>query len=222
MSCIWEDRGILLMIIEYIIDNYDVLKTKNLIINEKTMNKILQSLFTNLNFSVREILENDFYFNIRNIIKNQDIIINYKKNYITGKNIKYVPWSKRDNLMIFYEYDNIKNIILPFENKELWDVNREREILDKYEKFNPDLNYKLLFNYLNTFFKNKFEMKGGHLIPLAIPISIDTNKPVNCDVPLENKNLTDKIKLLESQEEKYKEIIKVLYRYIKSINKITK
>ena len=221
VTCIWEDRGILLLLIEYIIDNYEIISKKNIVINDKQMEEILKSLFSKLSIN-SDIYKDNFYFNIRNIIKKQDVIIDYLNNYesISGQNIKFIPWSKRENLMIFYVYNENVNMKPNFENKELWDVLREKEILDKYEKFNPDINYKLLFNYLNTFFKNKFKMTGGHLIPIAVPISIN-NVNKNC----ESKNIQDTLdikKIQENKEKKYIEIINILYKYIKMLNKIRK
>ena len=107
-NIIWIDRGILIIIIDYINKTYYKLLDKIIIINNKYYRQALKILFPNLKFS--KFLfhnNNNFYFNIFNIIYNKDIIIDYLHNYnkyIPTYKICFVPWNNLNNNFILFKY----------------------------------------------------------------------------------------------------------------------
>jgi hypothetical protein len=82
INIIWIDRGIILTIIYYILKYYKKILNKNIIINNHIYREFVSFLFPKLKFSKFEKHKsNNFYFNIRERIKDQDIFIDYLKNY---------------------------------------------------------------------------------------------------------------------------------------------
>ena len=78
VNVVWIERGILITIIYYILKKYKILLDKILIIDNKRYCKFLKIIFPELKFKTfKKHSSNNFYFNIRKIIKNQDIIIDY-------------------------------------------------------------------------------------------------------------------------------------------------
>ena len=96
INIVWIERGIILRIIEYIINKYELLSKKTIIVEDKRYRMILRNIFPTLVFSkYKEHTDINFYFNIRRIIKNQDVIIDYINNYnshIFGENIHLIPY----------------------------------------------------------------------------------------------------------------------------------
>ena len=66
INIIWIERGIILLILEHICDNYHSIKNKNIILENNKYRQFIQSIFKNLSFSQNSISNKDtFYFNIR-------------------------------------------------------------------------------------------------------------------------------------------------------------
>ena len=164
-NIIWIDRGIKLTIVYIICSHYNYLKYKNIIISNKNFR-----FFTKIMFPKLSILKNDknttnnFYFNIRNIIKKQNIIIDYIKNYdnkVFTKKISIVPWYDTNDPLIIYYYDkkhtlNINKYKLYVNkfsshrrenyNNISWDQYIENIILNiYYKKFNNNIKFN---NYI--------------------------------------------------------------------------
>ena len=183
VNIVWIERGIILTIINYIIKYYDILLDKNIIINNLRYIKFFKKLFSKLNFSLfKKHAANNFYFNIRNIIKKQDIIIDYLANYdkiINTKKINIIPWYDMNDILIVYKFNsnekiklnNIKLFITEFSkcrrgnynpnkniinNNNIWDVFIENNILKKYIIFNNTFNIYLLLEFFNKFIKSSY------------------------------------------------------------------
>jgi hypothetical protein len=175
INIVWIDRGIILTIIFYILKYYDKIKNKKIIINIKFYRKIIKELFPELKIKKYEKHEdNNFYFNIRHIIKHQDIIIDYLNNYndyINTNNIYLVPWFDFNDILIAYKYKENNKIKIDKYNKyfynifkckrsnynnNLWDTYIENEILNRYVIIKRINIYRLklyLDNYLSNYTK---------------------------------------------------------------------
>ena len=108
VNTIWIDKGIVIILIYYIMKYYNKLKKKIIIIKNYKYINICKILFTKLNFMTYKIHDsNNFYFNIRHIIYNQDIIIDYINNYdnfINTNKINLIPWYDMNDPLITYKY----------------------------------------------------------------------------------------------------------------------
>ena len=129
VNVIWIDRGIKLAILYIICSHYDYLKYKNIIISNKNFR-----FFSKIMFPKLSILKNDkkttnnFYFNIRHIIKKQDIIIDYIKNYdnkVFTKRMSLIPWYDKNDPLIVYYYDK----------KYILNVNKYKSYVNKFSLY---------------------------------------------------------------------------------------
>jgi hypothetical protein len=173
INIVWIERGILLTLIYLIIKKYNFLKKKKIIINNNRYIILLKLFFPDLKFSVfKKHKSKNFYFNIRNIIKKQDIIIDYINNYndiINTKKISLIPWFDLNDILILYNYDKneqlyIKKYVKFIKNfsyykrcnyhNMLWDIYVENYIFKKYNKFNKNIN--IYINYFNNFIKSNY------------------------------------------------------------------
>ena len=163
VNIVWIDRGIILSIIYFILKYYDELVDKIIIITEDMYRIYIKSLFPKLKIEdYKKHKSNNFYFNIKKIIRNQDIIIDFVKNYkysINTSKIYLVPWFNMYDPLIAYRLDKKEKIkidkyILFINNfskcsrgnylNNIWDVFMENKIMMLYNKFNPKnskLNY---------------------------------------------------------------------------------
>ncbi len=171
-NIIWIDRGIILIIIYFILKKYDKLLDKIIIIDNTIYRHFINYLFPELTFKDYTIhTKQNFYFNIRNIIKEQDIIITYIKsiNYkLKCKKVKLVPWfDMNDPLIAFETSKNLKedyniNLFKMHMNNSLlckrgnyvngvsWDLFIEYNILKKYALKN-NIKFYNFYNYFNLF-----------------------------------------------------------------------
>lgn len=173
INIVWIERGILLTLIHYIIKFYDKLLNKTVIVNIHNYRKILRILFPEIKFKkFKKHKKNNFYFNIRNIIKKQDIIIDYIANYntIPTKKINLVPWYDMNDILIAYQYNDSNNIdcsdysifIKEFSkcrrsmyNNMIWDVYSELKILKNYSIF-MSTTINNVFDTINRFVKRNY------------------------------------------------------------------
>lgn len=175
MNIVWVERGILLTLIYIIIKKHDYLKKKKIIIDNNKYINLLQFFFPKLKFGkFKKHKSKNFYFNIRNIIRKQDIIIDYVNNYdkiINTKKITLIPWFDMNDVLISYKFDeneelNINkytNFIKNFSyykrcnyNNTLWDVYVENYVFKKYGKLNDYINVEIFINYFNNFIKSNY------------------------------------------------------------------
>lgn len=128
MNIIWENKGIILGIISYLIENHEQLKYDKIIIKNTKFNTIITNLFPDM-----KIMDNGsgFKINIKNQ-KNNGLIINNLQNLsvINAKKVTILPWFDKDNAIIMYLYDK----------KEIYDKNflkTEIKILNENDRFKP-------------------------------------------------------------------------------------
>lgn len=242
INIIWIERGIILTIIYYILKKYNDLIKKNIIIDNTNYCIFFKKLFPKLNFNkFISHKKNNFYFNIRKIIKNQDIIIDYLINYenvIYTDKISLLPWYDMNDVIIIYEYNKHNKIeinkfrifIKNFSscrrgnyNNEIWDLYIENEILKKYILFNKKINIQYLFNLINTFIKSNYT---NTIIEKPVIYYIEKPSLTNIipEINNTNINLTNKIddtKNIKIEDEtKLNELIEILNEKLSIINKI--
>jgi len=175
INIVWIERGILFAIFAYILKNYNKLINKIIIIDNKNYRKFFSIIFSKLKFKKYKYENSDnFYFNIRRIIKKQDVIIDYISNYkkyINTKKIKLIPWYDLNDPLILYKYNEhkklkIKKYKLFFKkfslcrradyNGTIWDSYIENKIMLSYIKKNPNIKFIFLLNFINTFIKSNY------------------------------------------------------------------
>ena len=207
INIVWIERGILITIIYYILKKYIILLNKIIIINNKEYCKFLKIIFPELKFSIfKKHIDDNFYFNIRKIIKNQDIIIDYLANYykvINTKKIKLLPWYDMNDPIIAYQYNSkfkikikkYKSFINKFSQckranyyNKTWDAFIEYTVLKKYIKFNKKLSIHEFLNIINNFLKstytNTVEKSKIYYIDRKIlyPLPYNLNQQINPNI----------------------------------------
>jgi len=238
VNMVWVDRGILLSIISFIIDNYTKLLDKIIIINNKIYRQFLRIIFNQLIFSkYKSDNKKNFYFNIRQIIKNKDVIIDYLHNYnkhIYTNKINLIPWYDMNDPIILYEKTHNKLDIDKYNiyiknfssckrgnyNGTTWDLLIERYIFIKYNKFNYKFSINYTFNLLNKFIMNNYTDTTNTntlYIPINNPINNSINNPINNtnEVPLQNNNVSN-----NETNKKVTELIDILSNNINKIYNI--
>lgn len=187
INIIWIERGIILILIEYITENYKYLRNKNIVLENDKYRYFIERIFSKLMFSIKENPKIDnIYFNIRKIIKNKHVIIDYLKNYntiIPGIDVKIIPWFDNNDPLIFFiknskvntPVNDIKNIINKlycqrgnFYNS-YWDLHREKQIFMKMSKLIKNISWIKIYKLLNTYFKKTQQthvINKYHFIPI--------------------------------------------------------
>lgn len=217
-NIIWPERGIILTIIEHITENYKKLLNKTIIIENEKYRNFIALLFPELIFKNSTHKSNkNFYFNIRKIIKKQDVIIDYLNNYqtIKGSDINVLPYFDPDDIIVkfvvsknnIYQHEllNLVNNMnrCNFRNTgHIWDIIREKAILSKYNKYiNNNITVKHFISILNKYFKKTLlKNNSTQIIPLPFiqyvylkdPNSTKNTKNVSKDEVINFINIIDK------------------------------
>ena len=176
VNIVWIDRGILLSIISFIIDNYIMLLDRIIIINNKKYREFFKIIFNQLEIKkFTKKTKKNFYFNIRKIIMPQDIIIDYIHNYestLDTDKINLVPWYDSNDPLIMYQVEDNKMNIIKYKeyiqkfsqcrrgnyNNSSWDLTMERNILIKYNSFNYRFSINNIFSLLNKFVMDSYNV----------------------------------------------------------------
>ena len=218
VNIVWVDRGILLSIVSYIIDNYTKLLDRTIIVNNKKYREFLRIIFNQLEFKkFKKDSKKNYYFNIRHIIKDQDVIIDYLQNYndsIKTDKINLIPWYDMNDPIILYEKKksgneiNINKYILYIKNfsscrrgnynNSSWDLLMERYIFIKYNKFNYKFSINYTFNLFNKFVLNNYTDTTNNKL-IYFPI-----KQVQTHNKQEQTNINDLEKNYKNNLEKIK------------------
>jgi len=185
INIVWIERGILFAIFAYILKNYDKLIDKIIIIDNKNYRTFFSIIFPKLKFNkYKDENSHNFYFNIRRIIKKQDVIIDYISNYkkyINTKKIKLIPWYDLNDPLIIYKYNEnkklkIKKYTIFFKifsscrranyNGTIWDSYIENKIMLSYIKKNPNIKFNFLLNFINTFIRSNYTNTTNNIIQI--------------------------------------------------------
>jgi len=244
VNIVWIDRGIILSIIYFILKYYDELIDKIIIITEDMYRIFIKILFPKLKIEdYQNHKSNNFYFNIKKIIKNQDIIIDFVKNYkqtINTSKIYLVPWYNMYDPLITFRIDNkqMKKIdkyttfIDTFSKcnranylNNIWDIIMEHKIMTLYNKFNPTDSLINQINIFNQFIQKNYKyliypsiqypkIYYQNIIQKESPeINIIVNK-----VEHKYKDIINKMKI--DNDQKMDELINILNNKIKIINNL--
>lgn len=223
VNIVWIDRGILLIIIYYIIKYYNKLIYKNIIIQNKNYRNILSLLFFKLKFKkFTKHRKNNFYFNIRQTIYNKNIFINYIKNYeyVNANKIRLIPWYDSNDPIISFRYNKNRklyinddiNYIRSFSlckraniNNTYWDIYIEHLIFNKYyQLFGINIysifNNYLLSEYIYSNLYNKFEYPRIYYNEKSlVNIESDKKKSDNNILKIDNDNFNLLIELFNKK-----------------------
>lgn len=244
VNTVWIDRGIKITILYYIINNYDDIINKHIIIKNKNYRHFVQKLFPELYFTKDYDSNNDnFIFNIKNVIKKQDVFIDYINNYddyINSSKLNLVPWYNISDPLISFIYNKKKklkiskynNFIIEFtkckrgnyKNNQIWDIIQELNIFDKYKKIKPSSNMNKV---LKIFYESITKNLNNKIIYNQKPQIIyrnnyyDVNRIISIYMNEINSLKQESSKIKSLDKKKYddlyqtcKEIIKPLYKTI--------
>ena len=235
-NIIWIDRGIILTIIYFIIKYYKKINNKIIIIDNLIYRDFIKSIFPELNISENIDNKNNFYFNIRKIIKNQDIIINHVKlldEYIYCHKIKLIPWYDLNDPIVAYKIDNNKINIPKFKmflNRNFmckrgkyfhnmsWDIFIEYNIIKKYS-IKKNINFFIFYKYFNSYITNYYvNIKYINYIEKPILYTLyNNNNKINDNKNNDNKNNDNKN---NDNNNDINELIKILNDKIDTVNSL--
>jgi len=238
VNIVWIERGILLTIIYFVLKYYDILKHKVIIVDNTMYCDFLNYIFKNLIFKkFKKHKSYNFYFNIRKIIKKQDIIIDYVHNYdntIETNKLYLVPWYDMNDVLVAYRYDEYnyvkvnkyKRFINIFSkcrrgnyNNIIWDMFIEFEIYKKYVSFNRHFNVMDIFNNINDViisnYTNTIEKKY-YYVPVINNVPVYTQQNIINVASIENNNNTNK----DDQNEAVVDLLKIMNNKLKSLGNI--
>ena len=248
VNTVWIERGIILTILYYLIKKYDLIINKIIIIENAKYRILFKLLFPKLIFEKYEKdNKKNFYFNIRKIIKKQDIIIDYINNYddfINTSKIKLVPWFDMNDILVSYIYNSNKkinidkylNFIINFNKcrradyyNNIYDNIMEHKIFNLYLKNNKNININNLNYIINKYIKGNYtNTVNNYVIPLQEQkiYNVNTNllnDKIDTNLLNENNELKKKIEyitsLMNEEKQNYKEKID---KVIKEINETDK
>ena len=240
VNIVWIERGIILMIIYFIIQNYKELKNKNIIIENKKVRDFIKSIFYKLTIPNKTSSSSkNFYFNIRKIVKQQDFIIDYINNYdkdIPTDRLWLVPYYDRNDPLIIYKYSKTKKIstkeyknkISLFSNCQrgnymntntYWDILYESTIINKSKNIISSDIYNLLNTYLTSSYTDTVEVKYRNVFqPVYQYIPQYKDREVVKEV-VKEKEVVNHIEVKNNED--MKELIGLIDEKIKNVNEIT-
>jgi hypothetical protein len=241
INIVWIERGILLTIIYFILKYYYKLENRVIIVDNIMYCDFLNYIFKNLTFKKFKKHESkNFYFNIRKIIKHQDIIIDYIHNYdeiINTKRLYLVPWYDMNDILVAYKYNKYKYVKIEkykrfingfsecrrglYNNNMIWDMFIEFEIYKKYNRFNSNFKIIDIFNSINNVvisnYTNTVERKY-YYIPVVNNIPIYTEPKIINIASIQNI-VKDKVEPKE-QNEAVTDLLKLMNNKISSLQNI--
>lgn len=146
-NLIWENKGIILGLIRYILKYYDELIDKTIIINNDKIRHIIRKIFYDFTFKKKSrdnSQDNEFVISIKSTPENHGLIINNINNLteINGK-IILLPWYDKDNPIIMFEYNKNKS----------YDVEKIKNKINKFtqnERMNWSYDNDNNYNYFIT------------------------------------------------------------------------
>lgn len=225
INIVWIERGIILILVEYISSNLLYLKNKTIVLENNKYRNFLQSVFSKLKFTEKSNSKNSVYFNVRKIIKKQNLVIDYLNNYnntIPGTNVLLVPYFDYNDPLILYIYNSktstpVKNVFNQLQQTYCyranfrgtnWDLFRERQVLNTFSKINKNIHWKKLFYLINTYFK-KYQQERivnkYHFIP--VPIKDKSKKKIIINDDTNPKVFNEFIQLINNQLDSMNELM---------------
>lgn len=250
MNIIWENKGIILGIISYLIENHKQLKDNKIIIKNTKFNNVISNLFPNM-----KIMDNGsgFKINIKNQ-KNSGLIINNLQNLsiINAEKITILPWFDKDNPIIMYLYTKkeiydknfLKTEINIFNEKErfiprqqidfqytefiqqhcglnIWDTYTEYDILLSYIQYYPNNIFKIN-QYIDNEIGGLYCNKPSFImVPINNAIPYETQKHEIHNNPVKHK-VSMSVNMATNKSCQYINIDKLIYIITNIIRHINK
>jgi len=211
INIIWENKGIALGIIMYLLNNFDKLVKKKIIIDNDKIRLVLKELFYDFKFKkISKEKNNEFKIIIKNNSDKGDLIINNLNNIdkIHATKVKLLPWYDKDNPIILFRYkddkaynvDKLRDKIYKFSKKSrfrtygklnfiegicnlrLWDTFMEHRILEQYTDEYPE-------DIRKTYFFITTQLGGLYCAPrkreiIQTPVPIPVKVPVEVGIPI--------------------------------------
>lgn len=235
INVVWIERGILLIMISYILKKYKTLLEKTIIVENERLRHFLKILFPAHNFEkFTTHNSNNFYFNVRKIIYQQDIIIDYIANYedtLFAKKINLVPWYDMNDILIYYKFNKSEQLNLSLLMPQLkmfskctrgnyygytWDAYVEANIIQKYIKANNKTNANMLLKLINEFL-----LKEYTAIPTTIQTTMEYPKVYYKVDKLDDSNAKNEIKKLQIEnDQNINELINIISNKLTILNDI--
>ncbi len=214
-NIVWENKGIVLGILNFLVDNYQNIKKKRIIINHRKTRYLIRKLFPKLSI-IKKGKKDDFWINIRTIVKPKyGLVINHIDNLdkINAKEVYLIPYYDPDNPIIMYIHSG-KNVLkrdkIETKIKKFTECERGKEYgtsnyitrMCKIQTWDPYMEYEILVKYLRGNYRgitletlyeyiSKHIMDDMCLVPkierVAVPINIPIKitKEVTKEVPVE-------------------------------------
>ena len=236
MNIIWENRGIALGIILYLITYYNKMINKRIVIKNDKINYVIKTLFPN--FKIRSSGKG---FKI--IIKsnnNGNLIINNLNNldHIYAKKVRILPWYDKDNPMVMFRYnkkkkydlDKLKDDLMEFSEGErhmiysfgniieqyygfkIWDTNMEFNILTMHSK----IYHTNIMNVHHFLTRHVGGLKRDivNYIPYKVQVPVEVPKYIPIKTPIETKIPSNR------SNTKVGELINTITRKLEITNKL--
>lgn len=232
VNMIWEEKGIILGIILFLLKNRENLFDKKIIILNDYVRKIIKELFLDLIIKKRG---KGFNINIKNN-ENSGLIINNLNNLnkINSKSVRLLPWYDSDNPIVMFKYnknndydlEKFRNKLKKFDKEERWliydrlnfierklglrnwDTYMEYRILERYtKKYNSFNVYHLYLFLCNKLKRSDCEEQKIIGYPVVyqqkVPIPVKVKEKCSCDNYVDLINgLNNKFKLVNEMLKK--------------------
>lgn len=229
-NIIWEDKGIILGLIKYIMKYNELLLHTDIIIENKQIRHILISLFNHHSFKKKYINDkkNSFYISIKSNQYNKlpddlpKLIINNLKNIdvLHTKKITLLPWYDEDNPIVMFEYnknniktfDNAFNKIYKFKKYRLKSWSKYTTYIDNLynmQTWDTYIEYQIIKNYCTLYNQNFVNIHNFIYSVLKNPYFTNIKfKPIY--VPVINQ--------IYAKNDNNKELLKMIVKKINNVN----
>ena len=198
----WEDMGITIGIMVYIMKNYAKLIEKTIVLPIGRIRYIMKTLFYKIRFSKRKSI-NNFIINIKNNVNSGLVINNINNLYaIRGEKVKLLPWYDKDNPLIMfianeertidkkvilkkikaidsnrkYSLRRYPNIVEQRCKIQTWDTNLTNNVLAKYVRRYTERKYtpQIVYDFISNVLCNTCCYKEVQMLyPIKIPYVVN-------------------------------------------------
>jgi hypothetical protein len=210
MNIIWENKGIVLGIISYLVENHVLLKNNVIVIQNTKFKTVISNLFPDF-----KIVDNGpgFKINIKNQ-KNSGLVINNLQNLstINAKKVKVLPWFDIDNPIVMYLHTKKKVYDKDFFEKDLHNFNKNtryqaiQSMDPQYVEFvaqhcglniwDTQTEYNILLSYVKRYPSNLLDVNqyidnelGGLRCEKPVIIPVPVKVPGNTPMIIQPTNL---------------------------------
>lgn len=222
INIIWEDKGIILGIILFILKNFNDMSKNKIIIDNDKIRSIIKELFSDLKIKK---YGKGFYINIKNNNRT-DLVINNLNNLseINSTKVRLLPRYDKDNPIIMFEYNknkkyNMKKLqdkIAIFDKTKRWLIYDKINFIEQklqLQNWDTFIEYQILKKYVKRY--NKYNI-GQIYIYICYKLKgygCDETKIINIPVP-------QPIKIIDNKCDHFVDLLNTLTNKIKVTNEI--